>query len=71
MSKPNQMSREELLAAREQVTLQIDRLSYGGYRTALGTNTGVRDSKIQLMNELQAILAEIDAELGEQGSERV
>jgi hypothetical protein len=65
MADPDRMSREELLAARERVSLQIERLSYGGYKSGNLTNTGVRDTKVELMGELQTILAEIEAELAE------
>jgi hypothetical protein len=70
MADPDQMSRKELLEARERVSLQIDRLSYGGYKSGNLTNTGVRDPKIELMNELQAILAEINAEITERDSKK-
>ena len=38
MTEPDQMSRKELLEARKRVTLQIERLSYRGYFTGLGTD---------------------------------
>jgi hypothetical protein len=65
MADPDQMSREELLDARKRITLQIESLSYRGYYTGLGTNAGVRNSKTELLTELQTILAEINTELAE------
>jgi hypothetical protein len=65
MAASDQMSRKDLLEARARVSLQIDRLSYGGYKSGNLTNTGVRDPKIELMSELQAILGEINTELAE------
>jgi hypothetical protein len=65
MPDPDQMSREELLAARERVTLQIERLSYRG---TYGTIGG--DPRAQLRAELDAMLQEIDTELAELGSKR-
>jgi hypothetical protein len=65
MADRDQMTREELLAARKRVTLQIESLAYRGYYTGLGTNFGVRNSKAEIMIELQTILDEINAELAE------
>jgi hypothetical protein len=68
MAEPDQMSREELLAARERVATQLDRL----WRvTGYGFHAGVpsRAAKVQLRAELQAILDEIDTELAELGSQ--
>jgi hypothetical protein len=65
MADPDQMSREELLETRKRITLQIENLSYRGYYTGLGTHAGVRNSKTELLTQLQAILTEIDTELAE------
>jgi hypothetical protein len=58
-----QMSREELLAARQQVIDKIDLLRSRGYGAR--PNTTVRVSERDLLANLDAILNEIDAELAE------
>ena len=67
MAEPDQMSREELIAAGERVSAQIDRLNYmGGKRMSAGDS----DLKTKTLGELQAILDEINAELAEMDTKR-
>jgi hypothetical protein len=67
MADSDQMRWEELLTARARVTRQIERLSYRDYFTGIGTDTGVRNPKAELMTELQTVPTEIDTELAELG----
>ncbi len=58
-----QMNREELLAARQQVTDKINLLRSTGY--GVRPNVTVRSSERGLLVDLEAILSEIEAELAE------
>lgn len=60
------MTREELLAAREQVSKQFERIKYSGGRR--GSTLG--DSTDELRSKLTTILQEIDAELQEMDAQK-
>ena len=68
MSNPDQiMSRKELLAAGNRVSAQIERLNYmGGAQMSAGDS----DLKTKTIDELRAILDEINAELAEMDAKR-
>jgi hypothetical protein len=66
MPDANQMSREELLAARQKVSSQLDRLQWQGM--AVWQQIGDSDLKKQSEIELKTILEEIEAELAEMDS---
>jgi hypothetical protein len=61
MADTAQMSRNELLAARQQVTDKIGLLQARGY--GIRPDVTVRVSERELLADLHAILNEIDAEL--------
>jgi len=65
MVDPDQMSREELMVARQRVTDQIDRLAPRAFANngSRGAGQQIRDQVAQL----QSIITEIDAELAELG----
>jgi hypothetical protein len=64
MAEPEQMTRQQLLAARERDAAQFEQYNTtGGYSVQPGTPR--TNTKRELLAELQAILQEIDAELAE------
>jgi hypothetical protein len=66
MAEPNQMRREELLAARQTVVRELDQL--GAVRVRHWASNAGSDFKEESVEKLQAILQEIDLELAESGS---
>ena len=68
MSDPKQMSREELLKAKERVEQQLERLSYRtvGFPTVSASvhaqpRADLADELTQILNEINTELAEMEA----------